>query len=138
MARKQYGKPIRFTIQATSIKDRQDLLSEMCSVMALDLDKELEKLEIKMNGSGVFIVNIDHLFKFFYDKKLKGAFNFEEKTLEVICDQFVIIGNDLIKKPEMIKPNEADYIQGTDISTKEMTPLDPSLMMDEDDDDEPF
>jgi hypothetical protein len=52
----------------------------------------------------------------------------------------VIIGNDLIKKPEMIKPNEADYIQGTDsITPKEMTPLEPELMKEEgEEEDDPF
>lgn len=141
MSRKKLGNPVEFSIDSNKPNDREDLLLELCKTLSVDPVKEIEELGIVPNASNVIMVNIDHLFKFFYKYKLKGEFNFTEKTLTVISDQYHNIGNTMIKEPDTIKSNEADVIPP--LPNKKgngpMTPLPDDLMSDEDEDDDlPF
>lgn len=109
-------KPKILEIQITDPKDRKLLLTRMCELLSLDLEKEVKKLKIKSTASGI-TVNRNHIFDFLIDHELSGKFAFGvdrgECNLTVECPVIEAKGKIVVNAPETIKETSVDTVEET-------------------------
>lgn len=121
------------SINPSSPEDRKALFIRICELLNLNSSKEAEKLKVKTTSAGLNI-NIEILFKFLYSKKLKGKFNFEEKTLSVSCIDKPSVGKAPIENPETIGKTSVDDIKEVGVDKNENK----SDSNSQEEDDDPF
>ena len=107
-------KPKILEIQITDPKDRKLLLTRMCELLSLDLEKEVKKLKIKSTASGI-TVNRNHIFDFLIDHELSGKFAFGvdrgECNLTIECPVIEAKGKIVVNAPETIKETSVDTVE---------------------------
>lgn len=126
------------TIMSNAPADRQELFVEICRLLNLDIDKEAKKLKAKKINSG-YVINLEHLIKFFDTHNLSGKFDFELKLISVDCEEIETKGKKAIENPENIKETSVDTQEeeDSDLSSDE-SEEEESFEMEEDEDDLPF